>query len=78
MKVEFSIDEVLTMAEAVLDGVGELKLGRKDTAALRRWRNNTIKPTTAEVKLLAEKLNRELQHTQDSAQKSGIVKPDWV
>lgn len=78
MKVEFSIDEVLIMAEAVLDGVGELKLGRKDAAALRRWRNNTIKPTTAEVKLLTEKLNRELQHTQDSAQKSSIVKPDWV
>ena len=78
MKVELSIDEVLVMADAILDGIGEAGLGRKDAATLRRWRNQTVTATSPEMKLLTEKVNRELQHAHDSNLRSGIVKPDWA
>ncbi len=38
MKVEFTAEEVNAMFDAVVDQVVELKLGRADTAAVRRWR----------------------------------------
>jgi hypothetical protein len=79
MKVEFSTDEIIVMADTILTGLtNDVKLNRKDAAALRRWRNETITPKSAEMKLLTEKVNHELQHTHDSSQKSGIVKPDWA
>ncbi len=78
MKVELSIDEVLVMADAILDGIGEAELSRKDAATLRRWRNQTVTATSPEMKLLTDKVNRELQHTHDSNLRSGIVKPDWA
>ena len=78
MKVELSIDEVLVMADAILDAVGEAGLSRKDAATLRRWRNDKISPTSPEMKLLTEKVNSELQHAHDSSLNTGIVKPDWA
>ncbi len=78
MKVEFTLDEVVAMASTVVDGVLETKLGRKDSANIRRWRNDVINATAAEMKLLTEKVNRELEQTQTSNRKTGIVKPDWV
>ncbi len=78
MKVELSIDEVLVMADAILDGIGEAELSRKDAATLRRWRNQTVTATSPVMKLLTEKVNRELQHTHDSNVRTGIVKPDWA
>ena len=78
MKVELSIDEVLVMADAILDGIGEAELSRKDAATLRRWRNQTVTATSPVMKLLTEKVNRELQHTHDSNLRTGIVKPDWA
>ena len=78
MKVELSIDEVLVMADAILDGIGEAELSRKDAATLRRWRNQTVTATSPVMKLLTEKVNRELQRTHDSNLRTGIVKPDWA
>ena len=34
--------------------------------------------TSPEMKLLTEKVNRELQRTHDSNLRTGIVKPDWA
>jgi len=78
MKVELSIDEVLVMADAILDGIDEAGLSRKDAATLRRWRNQKVTATSPEMKLLTEKVNSELQHAHDSSLKTGIVKPDWA
>ena len=78
MKVEFAVDEVVTMAGAVIDGLMESKFGRKDAAALRRWRNEHLSTTSDEMRLLAEKVNREVQSTHDHSLKSGIQKPDWA
>ena len=66
------------MAGAVIDGLLESKFGRKDAAAIRRWRNEHLSGTSNEMALLAEKINREVQRTHDHSLKSGIQKPDWA
>ena len=78
MKVEFTIDEVLAMANSVLDGLSEEDLSRADAAAIRRWRNEHLTPRSDEMARLTEKVNEEVQRTHDHSMKSGIQKPDWV
>lgn len=78
MKVEFTIDEVVAMTGAVLDGLAGAGLGRTDAAALRRWRNREAAPTSPWMQALTEAINRELQGVQENARSSGIVKPDWA
>ena len=78
MKIELSVDEVLVMADAILDAIDEAGLSRKDAATLRRWRNDRVTATSPEMKLLTEKVNNELQHAHDSSLRTGIVKPDWA
>jgi len=78
VKVEFAVEEVITMAGAVIDELLESKFGRKDGAAIRRWRNEHLTATSDEMRLLAEKVNREVQRAHDHSLKSGIQKPDWA
>ena len=78
MQVQFTIEEVLTMANSVLDGLSEEEFSRSDMAAIRRWRNDHLTPRSDEMARLAEKINEEIQRTHDHSQKSGIQKPDWV
>ena len=78
MQVQFTIEEVLTMANSVLDGLSEEEFSRSDTAAIRRWRNEHLTLRSDEMARLAEKINEEIQRTHDHSQKSGIQKPDWV
>ena len=77
MKVEFTPEEVNAMFDAVLDEIIDLKLGRTDTAALRRWRTDTS-PGTAAMQLLTEKVNNELQREYGRSEVSAIKKPDWA
>lgn len=78
MRVEFTIDETVAMAGAVLDGLAGAGLGRADAAALRRWRNREAVPTSPWMQALTEAINLELQGVQEGARSSGIVKPDWA
>ncbi len=77
MKVEFTAEEVNAMFDAVVDQVVELKLGRADTAAVRRWRTETS-PGSAAMQLLTEKVNDELQREVGRSEVSPIKKPDWA
>ena len=77
MKVEFTAEEVNAMFDAVIDQIIDLKLGRTDTATLRRWRTDT-KPGTALMQLLTEKVNNELQREFGRSEVSAIKKPDWA
>lgn len=78
MKVEFTIDEVLAMANSVLDGLSEGDFSSGDAATIRRWRNEHLTPRSDEMARLTEKVNEEVQRTHDHSMKSGIQKPDWV
>ena len=78
MKVEFTLEEVQVMLDAVLTPVTELKgMSRSDKAALRRWRDG-MRGTSTDMQLLTERINRELRETQENLEAKQIVKPDWV
>ncbi len=64
MKVEFTIEEIQQLVDAVVDQLVELKLDKTDRAKLRRWRSTTMTGTSAAMQLLAEKVNAEIQRTQ--------------
>ncbi len=79
MKVEFTVEEVQTMIDAVLEPLLELKgLGRADKAALRRWRTDALRGGAPLMQLLAEKVNADLQQSHANAEARQIQKPDWV
>ena len=63
MKVEFSIDEVATMMDSVIDELAELNLSKTDRAKLRRWRADEMGGGSALMQLLAQKVNEELDRT---------------
>ena len=79
MKVEFTLEEVQVMLDAVLAPMGELKaLSRSDKAALRRWRQDAMRGSSPDMQLLTQKVNVELLQTQDNLEKQPIAKPDWA
>jgi hypothetical protein len=81
MKVEFEIEEVWTMFNSVLDELVALpgvKKDRKDLAALRRWRTEEMSPGSDGMKILTEKVNREIQREHERSEVSPIKKPDWL
>ena len=78
MKVEFTVDEIWSMMDNVVDQLAELKLGKKDLAALRRWRSDEMSPGDPLMRLLSEKVNDELQRVAVRNEVSPITKPDWA
>lgn len=78
MKVEFTVDETWSMMDNVVDQLAELKLGKKDLAALRRWRSDEMSPGDPLMRLLSEKVNDELQRVAVRNEVSPIKKPDWA
>jgi hypothetical protein len=79
MKVEFTLEEVQVMLDAVIDPLADLPgLTRADKAALKRWRQDGMRGVSADMKLLTDKMNSELQQAQDNLEARQIVKPDWA
>lgn len=81
MKVEFEIEEVWTMFNAVVDeilAIPTLKADRKGVAAVRRWRTDEMTPGADAMKILADKVNRALQREHERQEVSPIKKPDWL
>ncbi len=79
MKVEFSVEEVQSMAYYVLDQLHDLDgFTRSDKAALKRWRNDALRAGSPSMRLLSDKVNTELQGIHESAHVSAIKKPDWM
>ena len=69
------------MFNSVLDeliAAPTLKADRKDLAAIRRWRTDEMSPGSDAMKLLAEKVNRELRREHERQEVSPIKKPDWL
>lgn len=78
MKVEFSAEEVWTMMDSVVDQLVALDIDKKDRAAIRRWRSGEMSLGSPVMKLLAEKVNAELQRAVGRNEASPIKKPDWL
>ncbi|MEE8338144.1 MAG: hypothetical protein V3R95_08785 [Dehalococcoidia bacterium] len=78
MKVEFTIEEVWTMMDNIVEQLADLGLSKKDLAALRRWRSDEMTPGAPSMRLLAEKVNAELQRVAGRNEVSPIKKPDWL
>ena len=78
MKVEFSVEESWELMNSVVDQLVALDMPKADSATLRRWRSREMQPTSPQMRLLAEKINAELQRTHDRSEVSAIKKPDWA
>lgn len=78
MKVEFAIEECWSMMDTIVESLAGLDLSKKDRAALRRWRSDEMTPGSPAMRLLAEKLNTELQRAAARNEVSPIKKPDWA
>ena len=78
MKVEFNVDEIQTLFDAVIDQLVDLKLDKTDRATLRRWRSQTMTPAAPAMQLLADKINDAIQRSHDLSVASPIKKPDWA
>lgn len=78
MKVEFDADEIQQLFDVVIDQLVDLKLDKTDRATLRRWRSESMTPSSPAMQLLAEKVNTEIQRSHDLSVASPIKKPDWA
>ena len=78
MKVEFTVEEIHSMFQAVVDQVVELDLDKKERAAIRRWAAQEMKPGEIPMRRLSDKINEQVQHAHDRSEVSLIKKPDWA
>ena len=78
MKVEFSLEEVRTMAEAIVDEILELPLNKRDQASVRRWSVNQFEAGSPGMQALVKRINEDLQREHTRAEVTPIQKPDWA
>ena len=78
MKVELDVDEAWEMMSRVVARLlDEAKLPDKDRAKVRRWRSDSMRPTTDSMRLLTRKINDDLAEAFERKKRSQIRKPDW-
>lgn len=78
MKVQFTVEEIHSMFEAVIDQIVEIDLDKKDRAAIRRWATSEMSPGEPAMRRLSDKINEQVQHAHDRSEVSPIKKPDWA
>ncbi len=79
MKVEFDTEESWNLMTLVLGRlVEETQLSDSDRARIRRWKSDEMKMTSQEMRVLAQKINEDVQKTLERKTKSQLRKPDWV
>ena len=79
MKVELDVDESWALMSHVLARIlEETELPDADRAKVRRWRSQEMQPSKEGMRLLTEKINRDLARAIERKQRSQIRKPDWV
>jgi hypothetical protein len=78
MRLELDVEECLELLAAVVDRLlGETKLSKADSAALKRWRSESMRPGSEGMKELTAKINAEIDRTLATRAKSAIQRPDW-
>ncbi len=78
MKIELDVDESWALTSYVLTRLlEEAELPDPDRAKVRRWRSQEMQPSKEGMRLLTEKINRDLVQAIERKQRSQIRKPDW-
>jgi hypothetical protein len=78
MKIELDLDEGWTLMSYVVHRIiEETPLSDEDKAKIRLWRSEEMRATSDEMRLLTEKLNRDLNQAIQRKQRSQIQKHDW-
>jgi len=78
MKVEFEIDETRELFAVICDRlIEDAGLAEADRVTLRKWRNDSMRPGSADMRDLHEKMNADLARTLENKKRSSVRKPDW-
>lgn len=78
MKVLFETDEAWELMSLVVNRLAEeAKLPSADKAKLRRWRSDEMRPGSEAMRVLTEKVNRDLAEAIERKKRSAVRKPDW-
>ena len=78
MRVELDTDEAWElMSRVVTRLLDEAELPKADKAQIRRWRSNEMRPGSDAMRVLAEKMNADIQASFERKKRSAIRKPDW-
>jgi len=79
MKVEFDTEEAWNLMSHVIGRLlDETALSDSDRARVRRWKSEEMKVTGQEMRVLAQKLNEDLQKNMGRKTRSQLRKPDWA
>ncbi len=78
MKVEFEIEETRELLVFLCDRlIQDAGLAEADRATLRKWRGDSMRPGSPDMRDLHEKMNAGLARTLENKKKSSVRKPDW-
>ena len=78
MKVAFEIEETRELFVFVCDRlIEDAGLAAADKANLRKWRNDSMRPGSPDMRDLHEKMNADLARTLENKKRSSVRKPDW-
>ena len=79
MKIELEVEEAWTLMSYVLHRIiEETPLSDEDRAKIRLWRSEQMRPTSDQMRVLAEKINRDLNQALQRKERSAIQRHDWV
>ena len=79
MRVQIDEEEAWALLSTVMQGaLEEAGLSEEDRAALRRWRNEQMRPGRDASRALLERLNADVERVLKGKERSAIQKHDWV
>ena len=78
MKLQLEQEEARELVALIADRLlEEAALSDSDRAALRRWRSEAMKAGSKPARELTDKLNAEIERSQQTKARSAIQRPDW-
>ena len=78
MKLELDPEEARELFSLIVDRlIEEAAFEDGDRAIVRRWRSESMKPSSEGMRELTAKINAEIERTLQTKAKSAVMKPDW-
>jgi hypothetical protein len=79
MKVELGTDESWNLMSHIIGRlIEETALSDSDRARIRRWKTDEMKVTSQEMRVLAQKINEDLDRVSERKARSQLRRPDWM